>query len=314
MKWLLLFNLFLLAISASAQQREKPDTVFVEKSPADIAPVKNENCLVIKNLKIINICAVSDSCFVIKGSQVFNQCAITDHCIQIKKNQIINNCKIKNECIALRGSELINTCPLDTACYQIRDSRIISKCPIDNDCLQIVGSQLINTCAVAANHCIQIVKKKLLWLTIKKWTVDTCQEGPCLREVQSKVYSSCDSCASYKDELILVYDAKIRKFYYLEPGANPHPLPLHKLYNFRLYYNYPFRFEIINLNRYLYNVNISKSDVTLASTEPLVMQQNLIAGTANGQIPATNSSVSGSSGNLGGDIFTTIQALKPNID
>jgi hypothetical protein len=268
-----------------------------------IAAKKDDPCFEISGSKIINTCVVIDPCLTIRNGHIFNDCAISDDCIKLKKSKIIYKCGIDEKCITVKGGKFFNSCAIADPCIQIKDGIILNVCGIKNSCLIIVNSKIMDTCPTKDN-CLKVVKGKV---------VNVCtEEFACLNDVKSKIRPDCNNCQVYSKETLLVFDARSKKFFYSKPKKELHRLnDLNKL---RLTYKRPFRFEVVNLNRYLYNVNLGNSDVAFTSTESLVMQQNLIVGANNGQIQPANTYANGSSGNLGDNIFNVIQAFKPNID
>jgi hypothetical protein len=321
MKWLLFIIPGLYSQFAISQKTEtsslRIDKIEVSKTltndSADKMELQEDTCLKMSPQGVVNSCKVLDTCFQVeKDSLIHNKCPIGN--VEFKKHAINTELKLDSGCLAIKNSRFYNSCPIKDPCLGRIGATVVNNCVIDNKCLNVVKSKIVDVCKVA-DSCKGIEKTKVWFVTIKKKPINICTpEQKCLDDLKTNIFNGCNGCALYKDELELVYDDKTKKFFYLEPGKNPAPLPLRKLYNFRLYYNNPFRFEIINLNRYLYNVNLSNSDVTFTSTEALVMQQNLIAGATNGQITPANTYVNGSSGNQGDNIFNIIQAFKPNID
>jgi hypothetical protein len=134
-----------------------------------------------------------------------------------------------------------------------------------------------------------------------------------IKALKATLETTCNGCEVSNNEVLLVYNAKCRSFAFSENGIEGLQF-VNDLSKVKLHYKKPFIFKVINLNRYLYNVNLGNSDVAFTSTEPAIMQQYLIPGSTNGQITPANTYVNGGSSNSGDNIFNIIQGFKPNID
>jgi hypothetical protein len=263
----------------------------------------DESCLKLIKSKIINVCAVEDDCLVISKGKIINSCMIPEKCLQLDGSKVISTCGVNSDCLYIRDSRVYNSCKVEDTCLRIEKNRILNDCAIIDSCIKIDSSKIVNICGVL-DSCIKIVHAKLVNLC-------TIQDS-CLEAVKRKISNACSTCESYANETLLVYDAKTKKFFYNIPSKGI--LPLSDLNDFKLKYKTPFRFEIINLNRYLYNVNLSNSDVAFTSSESAVMQQYLIAGSTNGQIQPANTYAAGASGNQGDIIISYIPGFKSSID
>lgn len=125
--------------------------------------------------------------------------------------------------------------------------------------------------------------------------------------------ASCRECGDINGLNMLIYDAQCRRFLYKHKNSSI-PAFLDKLTAFRMYYKQPFQFKIINLNRYLYDVNLGNSDVTFTSNQSEIMRQYLLRGSSDSARAVPNTHSDGSSANMGDEIFRLIPLFKPELD
>jgi hypothetical protein len=123
----------------------------------------------------------------------------------------------------------------------------------------------------------------------------------------------CDSCVILATETLLVYDASCKKFLFRDAGHGQLRI-LTDLNELQLHYKQPFKFKLVNFNRYIYNLNYASADIAFTSSMPQVMQQYLFPVSGSTQVTPANTYTNGSSENGGAYIFANIAAFRPNMD
>jgi hypothetical protein len=123
----------------------------------------------------------------------------------------------------------------------------------------------------------------------------------------------CDSCMILTTESLLVYDAACKKMLFRDAG-HPQLKVLTDLNDLELHYKRPFRFKLVNFNRYIYNLNYASADIAFTSSMPQVMQQYLFPTSGSAQVTPANTFTNGSSENGGAYVFANIAAFRANMD
>jgi hypothetical protein len=134
-----------------------------------------------------------------------------------------------------------------------------------------------------------------------------------IKTILQKLNPGCIGCSLSKNEALLVYDHECQKFLY-KPFGSDDLRELDDLNKINVRYKRPLRIKVVNFNRYIYNLNLASSDISLTSQESALMQQYLLPGSTNGQINPTNTYTNSGSSNGADFVFANISFFKANID
>jgi hypothetical protein len=129
-----------------------------------------------------------------------------------------------------------------------------------------------------------------------------------IQGIRAKLTGGCAGCTLSMNETLLVYDHACQKFLY-KPYGSDELHELEDLNKINVRYKRPLR-----INRYIYNLNLASSDISLTSQESALMQQYLLPGTNNGQPSPTNTYTNSGSSNGADFVFGNIAFFKANID
>jgi hypothetical protein len=134
-----------------------------------------------------------------------------------------------------------------------------------------------------------------------------------IKTIRQKLNPGCIGCSLSKNEALLVYDHECQKFLY-KPFGSDDLRELDDLNKINVRYKRPLRIKVVNFNRYIYNLNLASSDISLTSQESALMQQYLLPGSTNGQINPTNTYTNSGSSNGADFVFANISFFKANVD
>lgn len=134
-----------------------------------------------------------------------------------------------------------------------------------------------------------------------------------VNDISKKLNSGCAGCALSPDETLLVYDHQCQQFLY-KPAGSDSLRVLDNLNKVNVQFKKPVRVTVVNFNRYIYNLTLASSDISLTSQESTVMQTYLLPGSTNGQVSPTNTYVNSGSSNGADFVFGNIANFKASVD